>query len=183
MAIMHGLRANQPERTTQTAPQPGACPESVAGRTIRGGRGARDATGRRDAQTPAPDPRRTLGRLGEDIAADHLRKRGFEILDRNVRTASGEIDLIVTDGARLVFVEVKCRRMRGPSRGETIDASWALEAIGPAKQARLRRLAAEWLSRSVTGRPFTDEIRFDAIGIVVERSGRLGRLDHLEGAF
>jgi len=136
--------------------------------------------GRRHDAAAREDPRRTLGRLGEDIAADHLRKRGFEILDRNVRTAAGEIDLIATDGARLVFVEVKCRRAR---RGGAADPSEALEAIGPGKQARLRRLAGEWLSRSVTGRPFAAELRFDAIGIVVEAGGRLMRLDHLEGAW
>jgi putative endonuclease len=135
------------------------------------------------APQPAPDPRRTLGRLGEDLAADHLRKRGFEILDRNVRTRSGEIDLIVTDGALLVFVEVKCRRRSAPSSRGPIDTARALEAIGPAKQARLRRLAAQWLSSSVRGRPFAGELRFDAIAIAVDREGRLLRLDHLEGAW
>jgi putative endonuclease len=130
--------------------------------------------------TASEDPRRALGRLGEDIAAEHLRRRGFEILERNARTAAGEIDLIVTDGARLVFVEVKCRRAR---RGAPADASGALEAIGPHKQARLRRLAAEWLSRSVRGRPFAKDLRFDAVGIVVGPEGRLLRLDHLEGAW
>lgn len=138
---------------------------------------------RRPTHCGREDARRALGRLGEDIAAAHLRRRGLEILARNFRTARGELDLIATDGTRLVFVEVKCRRARPGATAETADPCWALEAIGPLKQARLRRLAAEWLRRSVRGRPFADELRFDAIAVMLDARGRLLRLDHVEGAW
>jgi hypothetical protein len=54
----------------------------------------------------APDSRRALGRLGEDVADGHFRRLGFAILGRNVRTRAGEIDLIAFDGRTLVFAEV-----------------------------------------------------------------------------
>ncbi len=53
-----------------------------------------------------------LGRLGEELAAAHLRRLGFATLARNVRTRHGEIDLIVFDGRTLAFVEVKTRLAR-----------------------------------------------------------------------
>jgi putative endonuclease len=51
--------------------------------------------------------RAALGRHGEDLAAEHLRKAGYRILERNVRTRHGEIDIIAEDGECLVFVEVE----------------------------------------------------------------------------
>src|ERR1700724_2656332 len=56
------------------------------------------------------DPRRALGRRGEQLAADHLGRLGFAPVARNERTRYGEIDLIVFDGRTLVFAEVKTRR-------------------------------------------------------------------------
>ena len=56
--------------------------------------------------------RQAIGRKGEDIAADYLTQRGCEVLERNVRTAYGEIDLIVMKENSLVFVEVKTRTSR-----------------------------------------------------------------------
>jgi putative endonuclease len=142
---------------------------------------ARGASG---AFSPPQDPRRVLGRLGEDLAATHLQRRGIEILARNVRTRHGEIDLIARECRTLVIVEVKTRRARAKGRdgstGPPADA--ALEAIDRRKQVRLRRLAAAWLAEA-EARPRTSTIRFDAIAVIVDRENRLLRLDHLEGAW
>jgi putative endonuclease len=125
-----------------------------------------------------PDPRRRLGALGEQLAADHLEARGFTILDRNYRTRRGELDLVAHDGRHLVFCEVKTRIFAGEP-----GPFGPLVAIGPDKRRRLRAMAREWLvHRSGTAAPAT-ELRFDAIGISLDRAGRLQALDHLEGAF
>jgi hypothetical protein len=50
------------------------------------------------------DPRRALGSLGEQLAEAHLGRLGFSVLERNVRTRHGEIDLIAFDGSTLVFI-------------------------------------------------------------------------------
>ena len=56
------------------------------------------------------DVRHTAGRRGEDLAAEHLERLGFQVLARNHRTRFGELDLVAYDGETLVFAEVKPRR-------------------------------------------------------------------------
>jgi putative endonuclease len=119
------------------------------------------------------DPRHRLGRLGEDLAAAHLQRRGFALVARNHRTRFGELDLIGFDGRTLVFAEVKTRRAGSGS-------PW--EALGEAKRRQVRQMARAWLSEQ-TDRPWSADLRFDAIGVIIDAHGRLVRLDHLEGAF
>jgi putative endonuclease len=128
------------------------------------------------------DPRRTLGRLGEELAAAHLERLGFAVLARNARTRHGEIDLIVFDGAAIVFVEVKARRVGARKPGIRPDQE-PLTWLRPRQLARLRRLAAAWLSDERQLRPTARTIRFDAVGVVLDTNDRPVRLDHIEGAF
>jgi len=121
------------------------------------------------------DPRQHLGRTGEDLALAHLERLGYELVARNHRTRWGEIDLVVHNGDALVFVEVKTRRASGSGRGP-----W--EALHERKRAQVRRMAAAFLAE-VHARPRSTELRFDAIGVVIDPHGRLVRLDHLESAF
>jgi putative endonuclease len=119
------------------------------------------------------DARRTLGRLGEQLAADHFERLGWVILARNHHTRFGELDLVALDGETLVFAEVKtCRLGRG--------TPW--ESLHERKRTQVRRMASVWL-RDAAPRPRFWTIRCDAIGIVVDARGGLVRLDHLEGAF
>ncbi len=127
------------------------------------------------ASAPPTDPRRLLGRRGEDLALAHLERLGYALLARNHRTRFGEIDLIVFDGATIVFVEVKTRRLPG-------RAGSSLDAFSPAKTGQVRRMAAAWLAQ-VDDRPRSAELRFDAVAVTVDERGGLVRLDHLEGAF
>jgi len=102
----------------------------------------------------AADPRQHLGRTGEDLALAHLERLGYELVARNHRTRWGEIDLIVRDGATLVFVEVKTRA--GRRFGD------AAEAVTPLKQLRMARLASEYVVRQ--GLPEC-ACRFDVVAI------------------
>jgi putative endonuclease len=143
---------------------------------------------RGESSQPAPhravatDRRRALGRLGERLAAAHLQQLGFSVLERNVRTRHGEIDLIAFDGATLVFAEVKARRVGARQRMIRADQD-PLTALRPRQRARLRRLAAAWLREQRHARPTADTIRFDAIGVIVDPSGAPLRVEHLEGAW
>ena len=119
------------------------------------------------------DQRQYLGRQGEDLAAEHLERLGFRLLARRHRTRFGEIDLVAADDETLVFCEVKTRRQGS-------GTPW--DALTPAKRAQVRRMAAAWLVEA-PDRPRVDELRFDAVGVVVDAQGRLVALDHLEGAF
>ncbi len=128
-----------------------------------------------------PDPRHALGRRGEQLAARSLRARGFRLLARNARTARGEIDLIAFDGIALVFVEVKTRRI--PRGHRPREDQLPLAGLRPAQRARLRRLAAAWLAERRGSRPFAQELRFDAIGVLLDRDGRAVRIEHVENAW
>jgi putative endonuclease len=121
------------------------------------------------------DLRQHLGRTGEDLALAHLERLGYELVARNYRTRWGEIDLVVHDGSTLVFVEVKTRRASGTGRGP-----W--EALHERKRIQVRRMAAAYLA-DVQDRPRAVELRFDAVGVVIDPRGRLMRLDHLQAAF
>jgi len=121
-----------------------------------------------------PDLRHHLGRLGEQLALEHLERLGYALVEQNHRTRFGELDLIVCDDRALVFVEVKARRSNRPGR------HW--ENLHPAKRTQVRRMAAAYLAET-PGRPSRAALRFDAIGVTIDTEGRLMELEHLEGAF
>jgi len=140
---------------------------------------ARDAEPRREdaARTPG-DPRRRLGAFGERLAREHLEARGFEVVEANFRTRQGELDLVARNDRFLVFCEVKTRVLR-----RRADPLGPFAAIGPRKRRRLHLMAREWLAARTLDGPRPPEIRFDAIGIEIDHSGRLSGLEHLEDAF
>ncbi|MBA2516030.1 MAG: YraN family protein [Solirubrobacterales bacterium] len=119
------------------------------------------------------DLRHTLGRRGEQLAAEHFERLGFTVRARNHRTRFGELDLVVSDDGLLVFCEVKTRRAGSGS-------PW--EALHSRKQAQVRRMAAAYLV-DVLERPWAPDLRFDAVGVTLDGQGRLISLDHLEAAF
>jgi putative endonuclease len=121
------------------------------------------------------EARQRLGQLGEAIAAEHLTRRGFRVLDRNYRTRWGELDIVANDGRTLAFVEVKSRRA-------SLRLGTPFEAVDLGKRAQVRKMGRAWLAAH-PDRPWASAIRFDAIGLVFDRSGRLLALEHLEGAF
>ena len=127
----------------------------------------------------ATDPRRRHGEIGERIAEEHLAHRGYRIVARNFRTRYGELDIIAADDRALVFCEVKTR-LAGTRNGP----AGPLDAIGPRKRERLRRMATQWLAESEgADRPRRSELRFDAIGVILSPAGQLLALDHVENAF
>ena len=121
------------------------------------------------------DLRHRLGQLGEQLAAEHLVRQGFRIVERNYRTRWGELDIVAFDGRTLAFCEVKTRRA-------SCSGAAPLESIRSRKRSRVRKMAALWLSER-PDRPYAENLRFDAIGVTVDRSGRLVSLEHLEGGF
>ena len=104
---------------------------------IGANRARRDVARRPSLRHVSDDLRHRLGRVGEQLAAEHLERRGFEILARNHRTRWGEIDLIAADDAAdrlLRGQDTARRRSRGPFDG-----------LREAQCRRLRRMAAAWL--------------------------------------
>ena len=93
------------------------------------------------------------GNAGEDDALAHLQRHGLGLVERNFRCKGGEIDLVMRDGAALVFVEVRRRAGRG--------FGGAAASITPAKQKRMVHAAQFYLLRVKPLPP----CRFDVVAI------------------
>jgi putative endonuclease len=118
---------------------------------------------------PSTDERLELGRLGEALAATLLEAAGLRVVARNWRCREGEIDLVAAGPGLLVFCEVKTRRGHGYGSPAA--------AVTPAKQARLRRLAAAYLAAVPTA---PRSVRFDVVAVTWPRGGPPA-VDHLQG--
>jgi len=110
-----------------------------------------------------------LGRQGEQLAADFLRRAGLVILDRNWRCSQGEIDIVAADGGALVVCEVKTR--------SGIRFGTPLESVTRQKAWRQRRLAVLWLREHGA---LYDEIRIDVVGVLRAVSGTF-TIEHVRG--
>ena len=114
-------------------------------------------------------PPNKLGLSGEALAEDHLRGLGYQIVEKDVRTPLGQLDLVAMDGKTLVFVEVKTRAGHGYGLPQ--------EAVDAKKIRKLRQLGLYYLKM----RPYHGSVRFDVVGLTVTE-GRLVRVDHIKNA-
>jgi putative endonuclease len=97
---------------------------------------------------------RAKGNTGEDLAVQWLERQGYVVVERNVRTEAGEIDVVAREGETLCFIEVKARAgdVHGP----------AIAAVTPHKQRRIARSASLYLMlRDMRNVP----CRFDVLGL------------------
>ena len=123
----------------------------------------------RPSANRASGDRRALGDIGERLVARYLRYEGAAILERNWCCLEGELDIIAREpDGTVVGVEVKTRR--GLSFGEPI------EAVTPAKVARLRRLLGLWLRDHPE--VMATDLRLDVVGVLI-RPGEPVTLRHL----
>ena len=97
--------------------------------------------------------RTSLGLWGEKQAARYLRKQGFRVLENRFRCREGEIDLVVSRGPYLCFVEVKLRR--------NAEMAEAREFVTPGKQRRVRTAALYYLMEH----PSPLQPRFDVVEV------------------
>jgi putative endonuclease len=118
------------------------------------------------------DLRKKLGDFGEQVATAYLTRQGYALIARQWRCAAGEIDLLMRDGATLVFVEVRTRR------GDHAGA--AEESVGRGKQARLSTLAYTYLEERST--PADQLWRIDVVAVDIDRSGRVAGVRHIRDA-
>ncbi len=83
------------------------------------------------------------GHRGEEIACAFLRGRGYAIVERNWRSAFGEVDIIARDGETLVFVEVKSRAGPGFGGPEAALTPWKRKRIIATARAYLNEVGAD----------------------------------------
>jgi putative endonuclease len=123
------------------------------------------------------DARRRTGEIAEDLVAARLAAKGCEIVERNARTRYGELDIVALDGRVLVFVEVK-----GARAGTRFGPEKPILSIDFTKQRQVRRLGTAWMAERRDFPPF-DDIRFDAVGVTLDRYDRPLEVEYVEGAF
>jgi len=114
--------------------------------------------------------RRDTGILGERLAAEFLRERGYQVLETNYRCPEGEIDIVTHCGDSLVFVEVRTKRSKQFGTPE--------ESITPVKKERMR-LAATRYREAHDDLP--EQWRIDVVVVELSR-GKLTRIELIENA-
>ena len=127
----------------------------------------------------SPASRQQRGQAGEDAAVDYLKAHGYAVVARNWRpareassTLRGEVDCIAWHGKTLVFVEVKTRSSNHQGTPQ--------EAVTPAKQRQLSRLANAYISyHRLTDTP----CRFDVVEVWLPDDAKAPRLALHQNAF
>jgi putative endonuclease len=114
----------------------------------------------------------TLGQRGERLAVRYLRRQGYVILAQSSRSWLGELDVVAVDGRTVVFVEVKTRR--------SDQAGHPADAVDPAKQQRLTRLALAYLKRHGL---LECSARFDVVAVIWPATAGQPQLAHYRRAF
>ena len=119
--------------------------------------------------------RKDIGILGERVAAEYLRRRGFELIDRNVARKTGELDVIVRKGNTLHFVEVKtllCDEFPHKSNLDRYDPADNLHAYKIKKVSR----TAEWY---VLEYDWEEEWQIDGALVWLRRRDGIARVRYL----
>lgn len=109
------------------------------------------------------------GNRGEEIACEYLKDNGFDIIDRNFRIRGGEIDIIATKNNILIFVEVKTRTSAQFGTGFEAITPWKLKALIRATQFY-----------KISHKNLPDEMRIDAISVLLASDDNLIDLEHME---
>ena len=118
-----------------------------------------------------PSPRSLSGARGERAAKEFLQKKGYHVVDTNVRSRWGEVDIVTSLGEELVFVEVRTRR--GHQFG-SIE-----ESVTHRKKERLVATAESYI-QSLDEPP--NQWRIDLVSIQIDGSDRISEIRHLEHA-
>ncbi|MCL2676187.1 MAG: YraN family protein [Firmicutes bacterium] len=108
------------------------------------------------------------GKIGEDIAANYLKKSGYEIIRRNFRTELGEIDIIAAGEGYLIFVEVKLRKNE--------DFGYPSEWVTDAKIKKICQTASQYMDKFGL---LDLNVRFDIIEVYFEQK----EINHIKDAF
>ena len=120
--------------------------------------------------------KQSLGRFGEDKAADYLISEGFEILERNFRCRSGEVDIICKNSEYIVFAEVKLRK------NDRFGS--AMEFVTYTKQRKVITASEYYVMKNMQGAGVSLQPRFDVIEVYAPH-GEAGDvcINHIEDAF
>ena len=115
--------------------------------------------------------RRDTGALGERLAKDFLKKRGYHILETNYRCPEGEIDIVAKHKDFLVFIEVRTKT--------SLDFGSPEESITATKKSHMRATAFHYLQAH---NDLPQQWRIDMVAVELSQSGKLSRIELVENA-
>ncbi len=115
--------------------------------------------------------RKDVGILGEKLAKDFLKKKGYRITETNYRCPEGEIDIVAKHGEYLVFIEVRAKT--------SLEFGSPEESITLAKMEKLRAVTAHYQQ---THSNLPQLWRIDVVAIELTQKGKLSRIDLIENA-
>jgi putative endonuclease len=108
-----------------------------------------------------------IGNKGEEIAADHLQDKGYQLLDYNFTTRFGELDLVALDSGSIVFIEVKTRT--------SVSYGMPEASITSAKIEKIQNAGLLWLQAHPDA---PDDWRIDAIAILIDDQDNILDIQH-----
>ena len=114
---------------------------------------------------------RATGQLGEKLAQDFLKGRGYQIVETNYRSPAGEIDIVASKDGVLVFVEVRAKSSRTFGTPE--------ESVTPKKKRRLVLVAQDYVQ---THDIQESSWRIDFIAVELDKTGKAVRIEQIEDA-
>ena len=115
--------------------------------------------------------RRDTGILGEKLAKDFLKKKGYRIRETNYRCSAGEIDIVARHKDYLVFIEVRTKT--------SLEFGSPEESITPAKMEKLRVVASHYRQTHSDLPPLW---RIDVVAVELTQEGKLTRVELITNA-
>lgn len=109
--------------------------------------------------------RKKLGTLGEKIAGEFIRKKGYKILENNVKYPQGEIDIVAREQKEIVFIEVRAKQDESYGSPE--------ESITRVKKERIISLALNYLQKH----NISDSWRIEVVAIEIDKNGTVKRVE------
>jgi len=122
-----------------------------------------------------------LGSLGEKIAEDYLKGKGYRILGRNYSSRfvsgpkKGEIDIIAKKGDVIAFVEVKTLVNSSAPSGAVFFPE---DKVNYQKQRKIIKTAEVWLVENKI--PFNSKWQIDVVAIVIDKISQKAQIKHFE---
>ncbi len=110
-----------------------------------------------------------VAKIGEDLACEYLKKKGYKIIERNFRKKYQEIDIIAVYDATLVFIEVKTRKSSSYGSPFESIAIW-----------KLKHLVGLSQYYKMLHPKLPDHLRIDAIGIILSQDNKIEKFEHLQ---
>ena len=130
--------------------------------------------------------RKKLGEIGEKIAEDFLKRKGYKILDKNYFTKSvfgpktGEIDIIAKKSDAISFVEVKALAAAPPAFGGRGGSVSPEQKVNFQKQRKLIKTAQSWLIKNKM--PLNIKWQIDVIAIKIDLDSKKAKIRHFKNA-